>query len=246
MFSRLCVIGMVIGMVIGLTACSVSLPQAGRKPVDVQPPRVDSRPTPAVPAKPVTPPAPKVPAVTVASPGEDEAARAQHLQALVATSADALDADEVGYYIDILKARLIQQVRDERVNIKWQGNTFAIVIAGSDAFDSNQSRLKPDVLNALAEITGVLEEYRSTQIAIAGHTDDTGEAAYNQMLSERRARSVARYLVDGGVDAQRIVIIGYGESKPVQANTTDEGRARNRRIELLVAPLEKPASPAQE
>lgn len=202
----------------------------------------------AAPVAATPPPTDKVSrsGVTVADPDEDEKTLALHRQVLVETSIDALDSDELGYYSDILEARLIQQVRDERVHITRQGNSFALTLAGSDAFDSNESRLKPGVSDALASITGVLEEYRDTQISIAGHTDDIGEAAYNQTLSERRAQSVARYLIAGGVAAKRIVIIGYGESQPREANSSSEGRGRNRSIELLVVPLEKPAAADQE
>ena len=91
--------------------------------------------------------------------------------------------------------------------------------------------------NVLTSIARVLEEYRNTQISIYGHTDESGEEDYNQKLSERRALSVARYLIDGGVAAERIVIIGYGETRPSTSSETVVGRARNRRIELLLEPL---------
>ena len=89
------------------------------------------------------------------------------------------------------------------------------------------------VLNSVAQ---VLEEYRDTRIVISGHTDDAGEADYNQQLAEKRARAISRFFIESGVAAQRIVIFGYGESQPIADNTSAEGRATNRRIEILLEP----------
>jgi OOP family OmpA-OmpF porin len=75
---------------------------------------------------------------------------------------------------------------------------------------------------------------RASYIEVVGHTDDVGDDAYNQELSEQRAAAVRDYLVAGGVDASKIVTVGMGESMPVASNTTDEGRAENRRVDVLV------------
>ncbi len=175
--------------------------------------------------------------VAVLDPDNDADALSRHRRALTAATSDALDSNEIGYYIDILEARLIQQVRDSSVSIQRNGNTFTLLVAGSVAFNSNGSRLRPGIRNLMASITGVLEEYRNIQISIFGHTDNTGDGDYNQRLSVRRAQSVARYMIDGGVAANRIAIIGYGEERPSEPNETAEGRRRNRRIEILLTPL---------
>jgi outer membrane protein OmpA-like peptidoglycan-associated protein len=177
--------------------------------------------------------------VAILDPDDDADALARHWQALLETSDDALNSNDVGYYIDILEGRLIQQGRDNSVSVTRKGNTFTLLITGSEAFDSNRSRLKPEVRDSLASITGILEEYRNILISIFGHTDSAGDARYNQRLSEWRAQSVARYLIDGGVAAKRMAIIGYGETRPSATNETAEGRSRNRRVELLLAPLAK-------
>ncbi|HHH44555.1 MAG TPA: OmpA family protein [Gammaproteobacteria bacterium] len=75
---------------------------------------------------------------------------------------------------------------------------------------------------------------RATYIEVVGHTDDVGDDEYNQQLSEQRAQAVARYLVRSGVDAGKIVAMGAGERLPVASNATEEGRAENRRVEVLV------------
>ncbi|MGH8311072.1 MAG: OmpA family protein, partial [Steroidobacteraceae bacterium] len=74
-------------------------------------------------------------------------------------------------------------------------------------------------------------------VEVAGHTDSTGEDAYNQALSERRARTVAQYLTSKGVIDQRIITVGAGETRPVSNNGTPEGRQANRRVELTLAPI---------
>lgn len=75
---------------------------------------------------------------------------------------------------------------------------------------------------------------RASYIEVVGHTDDVGDDAYNQGLSEQRANAIRDYLVSAGVDPSKIVTVGMGESMPVASNTTDEGRAENRRVDVLV------------
>jgi len=75
---------------------------------------------------------------------------------------------------------------------------------------------------------------RARYIEVIGHTDNVGDEDYNQELSEQRATSVRNHLVDTGVDASKIVTVGAGESMPIASNDTDIGRAKNRRVEILV------------
>jgi OOP family OmpA-OmpF porin len=75
---------------------------------------------------------------------------------------------------------------------------------------------------------------RASYIEVIGHTDDVGDEAYNQELSEQRAASVRDYLVGAGVDSSKMVTVGAGESMPIATNKTDEGRAENRRVEVMV------------
>ena len=75
---------------------------------------------------------------------------------------------------------------------------------------------------------------RATYIEVIGHTDDVGDDAYNMELSEQRAESVRNYLIGAGVDGSKMVTVGAGESMPIASNKTDEGRAENRRVEVMV------------
>jgi outer membrane protein OmpA-like peptidoglycan-associated protein len=75
---------------------------------------------------------------------------------------------------------------------------------------------------------------RATYIEVIGHTDDVGDDDYNMELSEQRAESVRNYLIGAGVDGSKMVTVGAGESMPIASNKTDEGRAENRRVEVMV------------
>jgi OOP family OmpA-OmpF porin len=108
-----------------------------------------------------------------------------------------------------------------------------IVLRGVN-FDFDKYNIRPDAAVILDEAVSVLGAGSGPSVSIEGHTDWTGTDAYNQGLSERRANSVRNYLVDHGVDASRLSTVGYGESRPIASNATREGRALNRRVELLV------------
>jgi OmpA-OmpF porin, OOP family len=100
------------------------------------------------------------------------------------------------------------------------------------AFDSDV--LTSDERGTLRTAVETLKRYPETRVQIAGHTDSVGSAAYNMNLSERRARAVLEYLVNAGIDRNRLSARGYGFSEPVADNATDAGRAANRRVELRV------------
>jgi len=218
----------VITTLLSLAACDLIQPKPQQQPVEVKPAKPEwSAPKPAA--------APK-PTVTLAKPDNREDALAAHERAL-RKSGTALSAEDVGYYMDTHEARFIQLVRDDRVGMLRQGDSIAMVISGSASFASNSARLRPEIHGVLTAIAQVLEEYRDTRIIISGHTDDAGEADYNQQLSERRARAVSRFFTKSGIAAERIVILGYGESLPIVDNSSAGGRASNRRIEILLEPL---------
>lgn len=86
------------------------------------------------------------------------------------------------------------------------------------------------ILNGVGED---LQTYPGVSVVIVGHTDDEGKASYNRDLSLRRAKSVARYLVSRGVEADRMRYAGKGEEEPIATNATAEGKARNRRVEFI-------------
>lgn len=101
-------------------------------------------------------------------------------------------------------------------------------------FGSDSDELTPASRQILDATAADLARHPDMRVEIAGHTSSTGPAEYNQMLSERRARAVADYLISTGLDADRFTVKGYGETEPVADNATREGRARNRRVEMRV------------
>ena len=100
-------------------------------------------------------------------------------------------------------------------------------------FDTGKADLKADGQATVAEIVKMLKSAPSLKIAIEGHTDNVGQAAANKVLSEKRARSVMAAIIAGGIDAKRLSAGGFGQERPVADNRTAEGRAKNRRVELV-------------
>lgn len=102
-------------------------------------------------------------------------------------------------------------------------------------FDFNKATIRPESHAALADAANILKENPAIKVEIQGHTDAVGSDAYNQQLSERRARSVVTYLIQNfGIARGRLTAKGYGESQPVSSNDTEEGRQLNRRVEFVI------------
>ena len=108
------------------------------------------------------------------------------------------------------------------------------ILAGSATFESGSSRLSAAATELLDEAVVVLLANPATQLTVEGHTDDWGEEATNLTLSQARADAVVAYLVAAGVAEDKLIAIGFGESDPIADNTTEEGRAANRRIVFVV------------
>ena len=106
--------------------------------------------------------------------------------------------------------------------------TYAAVVM----YDFNSATIKSEAYPMLDEAVLILKENPEMKVEIDGHTDNKGSAAYNMTLSERRAKSVKKYFVDQGVEAERLTTKGFGLTKPAASNDTKEGRAKNRRVEL--------------
>jgi OOP family OmpA-OmpF porin len=113
------------------------------------------------------------------------------------------------------------------------GVTRRIVLRGV-RFDFDRAELRPGARVILDAAADALTENPDVQLVVAGHTDSTGPEEYNQGLAERRARAVAAYLISKGISASRLRTVGYGDSRPVADNSTPDGRAQNRRVELSV------------
>jgi len=99
-------------------------------------------------------------------------------------------------------------------------------------FDFDRYDIKPEAYPLLNEVVAILRKNARTEVEIQGHTDHVGSGEYNQRLSEKRAKAVMDYLLEKGIEPERLSHKGYGFTRPVASNDTEEGRARNRRVEL--------------
>jgi outer membrane protein OmpA-like peptidoglycan-associated protein len=103
-------------------------------------------------------------------------------------------------------------------------------------FATDSASVRPDLRSDLNTVAASLLRYPNSRIEVIGHTDNTGTAAYNQDLSQRRAVSVASILRESGVPGSRIAAFGRGEDQPIASNLTPDGRAKNRRVEIIIRP----------
>ena len=100
-------------------------------------------------------------------------------------------------------------------------------------FDVNKATLKPESMGVINRVVKMMTEHPDLRLSVEGHTDSDGDKARNQELSEERAASVKEALVDRGIESSRLKTKGFGESKPVDSNSTPEGKANNRRVEFV-------------
>lgn len=157
--------------------------------------------------------------------------------ALIGAGIGALVGGGVGAYQDRQEAELRQQLVNTGVSISRNGNTIVLNMPSNVTFASGQDALNSNFFPVLDSVSIILNKYPQTLLDVDGHTDSVGDDASNQALSERRAVSVARYLNSRQVDSRRLQIIGFGETRPVADNNTDQGRALNRRVEISIAPI---------
>lgn len=159
-------------------------------------------------------------------------------RALKGAGIGAIAGGSVGYYMDVQETKLRKQLEGTGVSVTRNGNNLILNLPGNITFATNNTEVNDSFVNVLNSVTLVLKEYQSTMIEVAGHTDNVGNDADNQRLSDARARSVSNILTRSGVAAVRIDVVGYGESRPIANNNTESGRQANRRVELTLIPLE--------
>lgn len=167
--------------------------------------------------------------------GDNSKERRKH--ALIGAGVGALAGGGIGYYMDVQEAKLAQVLEGTGVSVTRSGENIILNMPGNITFDTGSDSIKTDFYDVLDSVALVLNKYDKTTVDVIGHTDNVGGDGYNQMLSEERARSVAKYLSSKQVLAGRLLIQGRGESQPVAKNTTADGRQKNRRVEIIIAPL---------
>ena len=120
--------------------------------------------------------------------------------------------------------------------VKQEARGLVITLSGSVLFTSGRSTLLANARPKLDEVATALQKSDAEKFVVEGHTDSIGSDATNEELSYRRAQTVHDYLIERGVPAEKIRAVGYGKSRPVADNTTAEGRANNRRVEIIIQP----------
>jgi len=168
---------------------------------------------------------------------KDESSKKRKKRMLEAAGIGAIAGGGVGYYMDTQEARLRKQLRDTGVSVEREGDNINLIMPGNITFVTAGHDLNGSFHDVLDSVILVLQEFNKTVIVVAGHTDSTGSAEYNQALSERRANSVAEYLLSSNVVAERIETVGFGEDVPNADNSTSAGRSLNRRVELSLLPI---------
>jgi outer membrane protein OmpA-like peptidoglycan-associated protein len=153
--------------------------------------------------------------------------------------AGGIAGNMVGAHMDKQEQELQRQVAGRQgTTVQRRQNNLSITMRSDVLFDTGSQTLKPDSLEQVTCLADILRRYPQTRIAIESHTDNMGSEQANMALSEKRAKAVADEIVARGVDPRRISAVGLGESKPIASNVTDGGRQLNRRVTLLIVPVE--------
>jgi len=118
-------------------------------------------------------------------------------------------------------------------NVKSALDTDGRIVTHGILFDTAKDTIKPESLPTLKMILGLLNDDPGLKFSIEGHTDNQGNKGINQPLSEKRAGAVKKWLAGKGIDPSRMMTKGFGDGKPIDSNSTAEGRANNRRVEFV-------------
>ena len=159
--------------------------------------------------------------------------------ALIGAAIGAGSGAAAGGYMDLQARELRQKLTGTGVQVKVLENGYIVLVMPENiTFDFNSYVFKPRFNNILDSVALVLKKYDKTKVSVCGHTDNIGSEAYNMELSQKRARAVANYLQLRGVSASRLTASGAGFLNPIASNSTAEGRAQNRRVEITLLPQE--------
>ncbi|MGD2139532.1 MAG: OmpA family protein [Burkholderiales bacterium] len=164
-------------------------------------------------------------------------ARERRQRALIGAGVGGLAGGAVGAYMDSQEAELRKELENTGVSVTRNGDEITLNMPSNVTFAFGSSDLDPKFFAVLDSVAKVIVKYNKTLVEVDGHTDSIGSAESNLVLSERRANTVAEYLVTRGVKRERTIVVGAGEDYPVASNSTVEGRALNRRVELSLLPI---------
>jgi outer membrane protein OmpA-like peptidoglycan-associated protein len=157
--------------------------------------------------------------------------------ALVGAGISMLAGAAVGDYLRRQEAELNEDLAGTGATVTNDGESLLVTLPATVTFAVDSAAIQPAMMPALTDFAETLRAYPESYVDVIGHTDSTGSEAYNQRLSEQRANSAATFLASRGVRRERLVAYGFGETRPVASNDTEQGRAANRRVEVRIVPL---------
>jgi outer membrane protein OmpA-like peptidoglycan-associated protein len=142
----------------------------------------------------------------------------------------------IGSALDRQQRELDQALSGTGATVVNTGNTLVVTLPESITFDVDSAVVHPEYVAEIAFVARSLRDNPHSTVQVIGHTDNTGSAAHNQSLSERRAQSVAAILTGNGVASSRVMTVGMAFNQPIASNDTPGGRAQNRRVEIIITP----------
>lgn len=142
----------------------------------------------------------------------------------------------IGAQMQAQERELRQSLAGTGADVNYDGSRLRVILPEAVTFRTGSSQVDPAFIPALRAVSDSLRQHPNSTVRVVGHTDNVGSAAYNNQLSQDRAQAVARELVAAGTASSRISVSGRGFSEPIATNTTDAGRAENRRVEIDITP----------
>ena len=158
------------------------------------------------------------------------------LKGAVGAGIGAAAGGVIGHQLDKQAQDLRRDIPNEDIAIENTGSELRVTLPQGLLFASDSATLDPALEQDLAALAGNLNSYPDSRVRIVGHTDDSGSDSHNYDLSERRAYAVSWVLEGAGVASGRLQPQGMGEAQPVASNLTEEGKAQNRRVEIIIQP----------
>ncbi|QSX36717.1 OmpA family protein [Shewanella sedimentimangrovi] len=158
--------------------------------------------------------------------------------ALIGAASGAAVGGGIGYYMDVQEAKLREQLKSTGVSVTREGDNIVLNMPNEVTFEVNKTELNPGAKRVLDSVVLVAKEYDKTLLNVEGHTDSSGSDSYNLRLSQVRASEVGNYLLTKGLPAKRVATEGKGEMEPIASNADAAGRAENRRVEIILSPLQ--------
>ena len=157
--------------------------------------------------------------------------------ALIGAGVGGLAGGAIGSYMDQQEAELRAQLQGTGVSVTRVGDQIILNMPSNITFEVDKATVQPRFSETLVSVGLVLKKFNKTIVDVYGHTDNSGDDNYNLDLSQRRAVAVATILSNQGIDQRRFYIEGRGEEDPIASNSSESGRAQNRRVEIQISPI---------